>query len=83
MTLMTPDELAKALGVSTRTLQRLNAAGKLDSVPWSIIVGRKRRYRLADVERWIEQSLIREAEVYDLAARRARSSQDRVSRTGR
>jgi excisionase family DNA binding protein len=49
--LMRPDELAAFLGIPLRTIYRWRTRRE---VPPSYRVGRHIRYRLADVERWLE-----------------------------
>jgi len=48
--LMTADDLAAALRISTRTLWRLRSASKL---PQSIRLGGSVRWRASDIEAWI------------------------------
>ena len=48
--LLTPEELAEMLKVSTRTLWRLLAAGK---IPEPVRFGGSTRWRLMDVQDWI------------------------------
>lgn len=50
--LISVDELASMLGVSTRTLWRLLSAGKLIK---PIKVGGSTRWRRSDVQQWIAQ----------------------------
>ena len=52
--LWTPDDLAAALQVSTRTLRRLELIGRIGPEPLSI--GRGLRYRVDEVRRWIAAS---------------------------
>jgi excisionase family DNA binding protein len=56
--LLRPSEAATYLAVSPRLLWSLSAAGQIPSIK----LGRARRYRRADLERWAA----------DLAARKAR-----------
>jgi excisionase family DNA binding protein len=49
--LLTKREVAALLRISVRTLERLTEAGE---GPSSIKFGRSRRWRRADVERWLE-----------------------------
>jgi excisionase family DNA binding protein len=51
-TLLNADEVAAMLGISERTLWRLLSAGK---VPKPVRFGRSTRWRLADVNEWIEE----------------------------
>jgi excisionase family DNA binding protein len=46
----TPDELAVALQVSTRTLRRLEASGRL---PMPVNVGRSVRWRRDEISAWL------------------------------
>lgn len=46
------DEVARRLAVSAQTVRRLVAAGQF---PAPIRVGRSVRWRLADVEAWIDE----------------------------
>ena len=57
--LLTPHEVAPALGVPPRTLDQWAYLGK---GPTYIKVGRHRRYRLEDVESWLK------ANTYDTAS---------------
>jgi excisionase family DNA binding protein len=50
--MMTADEIADCLQVSTRTIWRLKAKGDL---PKSVNVGRAVRWRRSDILAWIEQ----------------------------
>ena len=50
--MMTAEEIAECLQVSTRTVWRLKAKGDL---PKSVKVGRAVRWRRADILQWIEQ----------------------------
>jgi excisionase family DNA binding protein len=50
--LMTPDEAASFLSVSTRTLKRLVAEGALGAVK----IRGSMRFRLQDLEKYIERS---------------------------
>lgn len=49
--LMTPDDLAAALQVSTRTLRRLELLGRIG--PRALSIGRGIRYRTEEVGRWV------------------------------
>ncbi|MGO9597026.1 MAG: helix-turn-helix transcriptional regulator [Isosphaeraceae bacterium] len=51
-TLLNAEEVAAMLGVSERTLWRLLSAGR---VPKPVRFGRSTRWRLADVEEWINR----------------------------
>ena len=50
--MMTADEIATCLGISTRTVWRLKAKGDL---PKSVKIGRAVRWRKTDILAWIEQ----------------------------
>lgn len=50
--LITAEELAKLMQVSERTLWRLLSGGKL---PKPVRIGRSTRWRLAEVNDWIER----------------------------
>lgn len=47
--LLSPGDVARYLGVSKRTVQRMATAGQL---PTSIQFGSARRWRMADLESW-------------------------------
>jgi excisionase family DNA binding protein len=47
-------ELARLLGVSLRTLDTLHKKG---SLPPDIRIGHQRRWRVADIEAWIEKRI--------------------------
>ncbi|MEM7811310.1 MAG: helix-turn-helix domain-containing protein [Planctomycetota bacterium] len=49
--LLSRDETAALVGISTPTLDRLNRRGK---TPRTLTLGGRRLYRRADVDRWIE-----------------------------
>jgi len=51
-TLLNAEEVAAMLGVSERTLWRLLSAGR---VPKPVRFGRSTRWRLADIEEWINR----------------------------
>jgi excisionase family DNA binding protein len=51
--LLTQQQVAEMLQVSVRTLERWRQNG---SGPPFVKVGRSPRYRLADIERWLETS---------------------------
>lgn len=48
--LLTPEEAAKSLSISPRSLWGLMKSGEIPSVK----IGRSVRYPVADLERWIE-----------------------------
>ncbi len=50
--LLTKGEVARLLRVSIRTLERMTAEG---TGPASIVFGRSRRWRRADVLAWVEE----------------------------
>ena len=50
--MMTADEIATCLGISSRTVWRLKAKGDL---PKSVKIGRAVRWRKSDILEWIEQ----------------------------
>ena len=50
--MMTADEIATCLGISSRTVWRLKAKGDL---PKSVKIGRAVRWRKSDILAWIEQ----------------------------
>jgi excisionase family DNA binding protein len=50
--LITPEETARLLEISERTLWRLLSAGR---VPKPVRIGRSTRWRLAEVRDWIER----------------------------
>jgi excisionase family DNA binding protein len=50
--LLTADQAAHLLGVSTRTLWRLHSAGQL---PRSVKIGGSTRWRREEIERWIAE----------------------------
>lgn len=49
--LLHPDEVARRLGISRRTLRRFTSAGEIPAVR---ITRRIVRYRRVDIERWLE-----------------------------
>lgn len=55
---LTPEELAEMLGVPLQTIYRWNYVG---SGPPVIHLGRRVRYRRADVEQWIDSRTTRHA----------------------
>jgi excisionase family DNA binding protein len=50
-TLLTFDQTAHALGVCRRTMERWIASGDFPIEP--VLLGRRRRWRRADIERWL------------------------------
>lgn len=54
MTLLTPDQVCKALGVARRTLKRIVAGGQLRAVRLN---ARVLRFRPADLDRYIDRHL--------------------------
>ncbi len=50
--LMTIDELCLYLGISRRALERMN---EVDPLPRHVLIGKRRRYMLKDVETWLEE----------------------------
>jgi excisionase family DNA binding protein len=57
--LLTPDEVADMLRIPVRSLYVQRSAGR--PTPPGVKIGRHLRYRLADVEAWIEDQFIRSA----------------------
>ncbi|NDV11808.1 helix-turn-helix domain-containing protein [Crenobacter sedimenti] len=50
--LLTPAELAEMLGLSVQTIYNLRSNG--GALPPAIVVGRRVRYQLSDVEAWLQ-----------------------------
>jgi predicted DNA-binding transcriptional regulator AlpA len=48
------EQAAAAIGVSVRTLDTLDATGK---GPKALRIGRRRLYRVSDLEAWLEQQV--------------------------
>lgn len=56
MELLTTHEAAKFLKLSPRTLEKFRVTG---GGPPFVALGRARRYRLEDLERWVSESVAR------------------------
>ena len=82
--LLTPAELAEKLGLAVQTIYNLRANG--GALPPAIMVGRGVRYRLSDVEAWLQDRYehapaIQEAKATQAApAKRGRPSKEEAIR---
>lgn len=52
--LLSPEDVAERLGISTRTLRRLTSAGEIAYV----LVGARKRFREVDVEEYLSRNAV-------------------------
>lgn len=65
--LLTPDEVAKLLGLSTKTLAEWRSQGK---GPDFVRLRRNIRYRLADIKAYLAENIVRGNKAAELSSRR-------------